>query len=252
VPSIRSRKVRRILRLDVQAARGGPTGEGPGAGGAPAAPHRGAPERGPGDRREPHRRPARRAPARPEGGAVSAPETSTTPASETAPACPHCRRPVEVVTIEFPCGLGPRTWPVECPCEAERREAEQRRRRLEAHRARVRRLLAQSGIGPRYRDATFETFEATPATAPLLDVCRAFVARFPDRSGDGVAAMRYQWVCRWWRSGQWACPCRTGAWTCQWLWGSRTGSPGSCSCWWCGSWRCRCAWAVASCSCRCA
>jgi DNA replication protein DnaC len=116
---------------------------------------------------------------------VSAPETSTTTMSETAPACPHCRRPVEVVTIELPCGLGPRTWPVECPCEAERREADQRQRRMEAHQARVRRLLAQSGIGARYREATFDTFEATPATAPLLEVCRAFVARFPD-GGRGL------------------------------------------------------------------
>jgi DNA replication protein DnaC len=56
---------------------------------------------------------------------------------------------------------------------------------MEAHQARVRRLLAQSGIGPRYRDATFETFEATPRTAPLLEVCRAFVARFPD-GGRGL------------------------------------------------------------------
>jgi DNA replication protein DnaC len=110
-------------------------------------------------------------------------ETVSPPAP--APACPHCGRPREVVTIELPCGLGPRNWAVECACEAERREAEQRRRRLEAHQARVRRLLAQSGIGPRYRDATLDTFEATPRTAPLLEVCRAFVARFPD-GGRGL------------------------------------------------------------------
>jgi DNA replication protein DnaC len=116
---------------------------------------------------------------------VNVPETSTTPAPETAAVCLHCQRSLEFVTIELPCGLGPRTWPVECPCEAERREAEQRRRRLEAHQVRVRRLLAQSGIGPRYREATFETFEATPAAAPLLDVCRAFVGRFPD-GGRGL------------------------------------------------------------------
>ena len=109
----------------------------------------------------------------------------TVSSSAPAPACPHCGRPREVVTIDLPCGLGPRNWPVECPCETERREAEQRQRRMEAHQARVRRLLAQSGIGPRYRDATFETFEATPRTAPLLEVCRAFVARFPD-GGRGL------------------------------------------------------------------
>ena len=111
--------------------------------------------------------------------------TPSTNGSDPTPACPHCRRPLEQVTLELPCGLGPRTWPVECACEAERREAEQRRRRMEAHQERVHRLLAQSGIGPRYREATFETFEVTPATGPILEVCRTFVARFPE-GGRGL------------------------------------------------------------------
>ena len=110
----------------------------------------------------------------------------TRPPGDREPAtCAHCQRPLESVTLDLPLGLGPRTWPVECACEREQREAEQDQRRMAAHEDRVRRLLAQSGIGPRYAHATFESFEVTPATAPLLAVCRAFVGRFPDR-GRGL------------------------------------------------------------------
>ena len=93
--------------------------------------------------------------------------------------CPHCGQPVEVVTLDLPFDLGRRIWPVECPCEAERREAEFLRRRIEDHQVRTRRLLAQAGFGARHRDATFESFEITPANGPIVGVCRTFVEAFP-------------------------------------------------------------------------
>lgn len=99
--------------------------------------------------------------------------------------CSHCGRPLEGVTIDLPLGLGRRTWPRECRCEGERREAELRQRRIEEHRARTQRLLAQAGIGARHRDATFENFEVTPENRPILQVCRAYVEAFPD-GGRGL------------------------------------------------------------------
>ena len=100
-------------------------------------------------------------------------------------ACSHCGRPLEIVTLNLPLGLGPRTWPAECPCETERREAEVRQRLIEEHRTRTRRLLAQAGIGARHREATFESFEVTPANAQVVEVCRAYVEAFPD-GGRGL------------------------------------------------------------------
>ena len=102
-----------------------------------------------------------------------------------SPACSGCGRPLEVVTLDLPFDLGRRRWPVECPCEAERREAEFLRRRIEDHQMRTRRLLAQAGIGARHREATFESFEITPANAPVVEVCRTFVEAFPD-GGHGL------------------------------------------------------------------
>ncbi len=99
--------------------------------------------------------------------------------------CSHCGRALEVFTLDLPLGLGPRTWPAECPCAIELREAERRARRIEEHQERSRRLLAQSGIGARYREATFETFEVTPANSQLFEVCRAYVEAFPD-GGRGL------------------------------------------------------------------
>lgn len=102
-----------------------------------------------------------------------------------SPACPHCGRPLEVFALDLPFGLGQRRWPAECPCETERREAELLRRRTEAHQARTRRLLHQAGIGGRHREATFESFEVTRASAQVVEVCQAFVEAFPD-GGQGL------------------------------------------------------------------
>jgi len=109
----------------------------------------------------------------------------TTACLQEAPACTRCGRALEVFALELPFGLGRRTWPGECPCEAERREAEARERRLEEHRARGRRLLHQAGIGLRHREATFESFEVTAVTRPVVEVCQAFVEAFPE-DGKGL------------------------------------------------------------------
>ena len=98
--------------------------------------------------------------------------------------CPGCGqlRAVEEIPVF---GLGLRSVPVECPCAAAEREAAadgERRLRREAH---TRRLFAESGIGPRHHDSTFETFEVTADSAPIVEICRAFVARFPD-GGRGL------------------------------------------------------------------
>jgi len=92
---------------------------------------------------------------------------------------------LEGVTIELPLGLGRRTWPRECRCEIERREAELLRRHIEEHQARTQRLLAQAGIGARHREATFETFEVTSTNRPILQVCRTYADTFPD-GGRGL------------------------------------------------------------------
>ncbi len=101
-------------------------------------------------------------------------------AERTVPAaCPHCGRPLEVFALDLPFGLGRRRWPAECPCETERRKAELLRRRIEEHQARTRRLLALAGIGARHGEATFESFEITPANAQVVEVCRP-----GERAGD--------------------------------------------------------------------
>jgi DNA replication protein DnaC len=82
-------------------------------------------------------------------------------------------------------GLGPRSFLALCPCEIARHEAEARARVLEARAARQRQLLVETGIGPRHAEATFGSFVATGNAAAVLAVCRAFVARFPDR-GRGL------------------------------------------------------------------
>jgi DNA replication protein DnaC len=93
---------------------------------------------------------------------------------------------VEAFTLEMPLGLGTRTYAGECPCEAERRAAETRATAMAAHRERVRELLRQSGIGRRHDSASFENFATTPATAAVVEVCRGFVAAFP-QDGRGLS-----------------------------------------------------------------
>ena len=100
-------------------------------------------------------------------------------------ACPHCGRPLEAFTLEMPLNLGPRTFAGPCACEELRRAAEARERAVAAHRDRVRVLLRQSGIGRRHAGATFESFATTPASAPIVDVCRGFVEAFP-QDGRGL------------------------------------------------------------------
>jgi len=95
-----------------------------------------------------------------------------------AGACEHCGRPLEPVTLELPMGLGPRTWLGECPCAGERRAADARKHQLDEHQSRVRRLLGQSGIGLRHRDARFDNFAVSEASRPILEVCRRFVEAF--------------------------------------------------------------------------
>jgi DNA replication protein DnaC len=111
--------------------------------------------------------------------------TTTAPIPEGAPACEQCGRPLEPLTVDLPLRLGSRTWFGECACAEARREAQARERQLEEHRARVRRLLGQSGIGLRHREASFENFVVTPATGPLASACCTFAERFPD-DGAGL------------------------------------------------------------------
>jgi DNA replication protein DnaC len=106
----------------------------------------------------------------------------TTPEPESA--CPACGRPRAMEAIQA-FAIGVQHLPVECPCEAPRREAEARQARLARQEARVRELVGQSGIGPRHRDTSFDTFEVTPLSAPIVEICRDFVATFPD-GGRGL------------------------------------------------------------------
>jgi DNA replication protein DnaC len=105
--------------------------------------------------------------------------------SAALPACEHCGRALEAYTADLPFGLGRRTWFNECPCAAERRRVQEQERRLHHHATTVRRLLHDSGIGPRHREASFDTFIATPASRPVVDICRRFVAAFPE-DGKGL------------------------------------------------------------------
>jgi DNA replication protein DnaC len=115
-------------------------------------------------------------------GASAADRPSAPAAGST---CEHCGRTLEPFSITLPLGLGPRQFFVECPCTGKRREAEARERRAREHHARVRRLLAQSGISARHQEATFETFATTEASAPVVKLCRDFVQRFPE-GGKGL------------------------------------------------------------------
>ena len=103
----------------------------------------------------------------------------------TGGTCDHCHRALESFCLDLPFGLGQRTWWRECACAAERREAAAFARRLREHEDKVRQLLDQSGIGLRHRDATFASFAVTPASESVVDVCRAFVAAFPN-AGKGL------------------------------------------------------------------
>ncbi|MCI0548848.1 MAG: hypothetical protein L0027_16385, partial [Candidatus Rokubacteria bacterium] len=94
-------------------------------------------------------------------------------------ACDGCGQPRAFETVQVP-GLGLRHFPIDCPCEAEAHR--ERRARREA---RLRELLGPAGIGPRHREASFETFEVTPHSAPIVEICRTFVARVPD-GGRGL------------------------------------------------------------------
>ncbi len=123
-----------------------------------------------------------------EGNVVSSGQEASGPSHGEVPAnptCSHCGERLAVLTLNLPLGLGRRSWPGECPCESQRRERELRARRIEEHQERSRRLLARSGIGARYREATFETFEVTPVNSELFEVCRAYVEAFPD-GGRGL------------------------------------------------------------------
>lgn len=106
-----------------------------------------------------------------------------TPAA--AAACPECGHALEIVKLELPFGAGTRVFFAECPCVARRRAAAAVDARRRVHEERVRRLLRESGIGLRHRDATFETFAAPPAARTVVDVCRRFVAEFP-QDGKGL------------------------------------------------------------------
>ena len=108
------------------------------------------------------------------------------PGPDKPRACGRCGRPVEAVVLEMPMGLGPRAFAWECPCEQERRATEARARTRATHQERVRVLLRQSGIGRRHEGASFENFVTTPATAAVVEVCRAFVAAFPE-GGRGLS-----------------------------------------------------------------
>ncbi len=96
-----------------------------------------------------------------------------------AAACPECGRQLEVVRVELPFGFGPRMVLAECACVVARREAAAAELRQRVHQERVRRLLRDSGIGLRHRDATFESFDPPLGAEPVLEVCRRFVADFP-------------------------------------------------------------------------
>jgi DNA replication protein DnaC len=125
---------------------------------------------------------------------VGAPEPSDAPGSgsssewsaDASAVCEHCRRSLEAFAVDLPMGLGRKTWLARCVCEARRREALDRERRQQEHESRVRRLLRDSGIGLRHREASFESFAVTPATAPIVSVCRAFVEAFPE-GGTGLS-----------------------------------------------------------------
>ena len=106
-------------------------------------------------------------------------------AHDRAGTCEHCGRPLELVTMDLPLGLGARTWLAECPCAEPRRLAEVRQRQFEETRTRTRQLLGESGIGVRHRDARFETFAVTAASRPIVDACRRYVERFGD-DGTGL------------------------------------------------------------------
>ncbi len=99
--------------------------------------------------------------------------------------CEHCGRALVPVMLDLPMGLGARTWLVECPCAGARRQAEARQQRRDEHQARGRRLLGQSGIGPRHRDASFDSFAMTEASRPVVEICRRFVETFGDQ-GAGL------------------------------------------------------------------
>jgi DNA replication protein DnaC len=104
---------------------------------------------------------------------------------EPPPRCEHCGRSVEWIMHDLPMGLGQRRLVVECPCADDRREAEQRARHLQEHQVKVRQLLRQSGIGLRHREARFENFKTSAVTREVVDVCRRFVADFP-QAGKGL------------------------------------------------------------------
>ena len=100
-------------------------------------------------------------------------------------ACEHCERPLEVVVLDLPLGLGRRSWWAECPCAEERRLAAVRERQKQAHEELTRRLLRDAGIGLRHREASFDNFVLTGATRPVFEVFRAFADAFPSE-GAGL------------------------------------------------------------------
>jgi DNA replication protein DnaC len=90
--------------------------------------------------------------------------------------CPACGTPLDVRTLNFPLGLGPRTFAIECPCARAAREAaaHEAERAAAALRRRVR--LAACGIPARFARATLTAADRTaPGRAPLLAACQALV-----------------------------------------------------------------------------
>ena len=117
---------------------------------------------------------------------TDAASTTLTPESQQGGAiCERCGCPLEPFRLDMPFGLGARTFHGECACVTARREQDARERERQSQAERVRRLLGQSGIGPRHQAASFDNFTATSTSRPVVEVCRAFVTGFPT-NGAGL------------------------------------------------------------------
>ena len=73
-----------------------------------------------------------------------------------------------------------------CQCEVDLEEEEKRREEARAKQERLQRILALSNLGERFREATFDTFTVTPATAACWEGFRNYAESFSKETTDGI------------------------------------------------------------------
>jgi DNA replication protein DnaC len=76
--------------------------------------------------------------------------------------------------------------PIMCQCEVDLEEEIKRKEEAKAKQERINRILALSNLGERFKDASFDTFQTTPATANCLDSFSNYAENFSKDTEEGI------------------------------------------------------------------